>query len=155
MDADCVESNVDKRSTSGYRASFGGNLMTWRSKKHNVVARSSTEAEFHAMALGVCELLWLKIMLEDLKIKWHDPIRLYCDNKSTINIAHNPIQHDQPKNIEVDRHFIKERLESGLICTPYVTIGNQLADVLTKRLSTSNFENIISKLGMKNIYSPA
>ena len=129
--------------------------MTWRSKKQNVVARSSAEAEFRAMAQGVCELLWLKIILEDLKIRWDGPMRLYCDNKSTISIAHNPIQHDRTKHIEVDRHFIKEKLESRLIYTPYVTTQGQLADVLTKGLNSTVFQNIISKLGMENTYSPA
>lgn len=59
---------VDRRSTSDYCTFFGGNLVTWRSKKHNVVARSSTEAEYRAMAQGVCELLWLKMVLKDMKI---------------------------------------------------------------------------------------
>ncbi|XP_057514198.1 uncharacterized mitochondrial protein AtMg00810-like [Actinidia eriantha] len=69
-DADYAGSVIDRRSTSGYCTFLGGNLVTWRSKKQNVVARSSAEAEFRAMAQGVCELLWLKIILEDLKIKW-------------------------------------------------------------------------------------
>ena len=56
-----------------------------------MVARSSTEAEFRSMALGICELLWLKIILEELKIKYEMPMRLYCDNKFAINIAHNPV----------------------------------------------------------------
>ena len=126
--------------------------MTWRSKKQNVVAHSSAEAEFRAMAQGICELLWLKIILEDLKIKWEGPMKLYCDNKSAISIAHNPVQYDQTKHIEVDRHFIKEKLDSGLICTPYVSSQGQLADILTKGLSSSNFERIVSKLGMENNY---
>lgn len=92
--------------------------MTWKSKKQSVVARSSAEAEFRAMAQGICELLWLKIILEDLRIKSDAPMRLYCDNKSAISIAHNPVQHDRTKHIEVDRYFIKEKLDSGLICTP-------------------------------------
>jgi hypothetical protein len=107
------------------------------------------------MAQGICELLWLKIILEDLKIKWEGPMKLYCDNKSAISIAHNPVQHDRTKHIEVDRHFIKEKLDSGLICTPYVSSQGQLADILTKGLSSSNFERIVSKLGMENTYSPA
>ncbi|RVW66512.1 Retrovirus-related Pol polyprotein from transposon RE1 [Vitis vinifera] len=100
----------------------------------------SAEAEFRAMAQGVCELLWLKIVLEDLKIKWDGPMRLYCDNKSAISIAHNPVQHDRTKHIEIDRHFIKEKLDSGLICTPYVSTHGQLADILTKGLSSSCFK---------------
>ncbi|BAT89905.1 hypothetical protein VIGAN_06103300, partial [Vigna angularis var. angularis] len=77
-----------------------------------------------------------------------------CDNKSAISIAHNPVQHDRTKHIEVDRHFIKEKLDSGMICTPYVSTQNQLADILTKGLNCSKFEGIISKLGMENTYSP-
>ncbi|RVW64248.1 Retrovirus-related Pol polyprotein from transposon RE1 [Vitis vinifera] len=154
-DADYAGSIIDRRSTSGYCTFLGGNLVTWRSKKHNVVARSSAEAEFRAMAQGVCELLWLKIVLEDLKIKWDGPMRLYCDNKSAISIAHNPVQHDRTKHIEIDRHFIKEKLDSGLICTPYVSTHGQLTDILTKGLSSSVFQSFVSKLGMVNTYSPA
>ncbi|WVY99969.1 hypothetical protein V8G54_026039 [Vigna mungo] len=154
-DADYAGSIVDRRSTTGYCTFLGGNLVTWRSKKQGVVARSSAEAEFRAMAQGICELLWLKIILEDLRIKWEEPMKLYCDNKSAISIAHNPVQHDRTKHIEVDRHFIKEKLDSGLICTPYVSSQDQIADILTKGLGCHNFEKIVSKLGMENTYSPA
>ena len=109
--ADYAGSIVDRRSITWYCTFLGGNLVTWRSKKQNVVARSSTESELMAIAQGLCELLWLKIILDDLRIKWDDPMKLYCDYKSAINIAHNPIQHDRTKHIEVDRHFIKEKLE--------------------------------------------
>ncbi|GAV70211.1 hypothetical protein CFOL_v3_13709, partial [Cephalotus follicularis] len=154
-DTDYAGSIVDRRSTSGYCTFLGGNLVTWRSKKQTVVARSSAKSEFRTMAQGICELLWLKIILEDLKIKWEGPMKLYCDNKSAINIAHNPVQHDRMKHIEIDRHFIKEKLEEGLICISYVSSGSQLADVLTKGLNGGLFHEIISKLRMKDIYSPA
>ena len=101
------------------------------------------------MAQGICELFWLKIILEDLKTKWETPMRLYCDIKSTINIAHNPIQHDRIKHVEVNKHFIKEKLNSGLIYTPYVSTKDQLADVLTKGLANTRFQEIIIKFGMK------
>ena len=89
-----------------------------------MVEWSSAEAEFRAMAVRVCELLWVKIILEDLKVQWSKPMKLNCDNKSAINIAHNLVQHDRTKYIEIDRHFIKEKLDSGLICTPYVPTGH-------------------------------
>jgi transposase InsO family protein len=154
-DADYGGSRVDGRSTSGYCTFLGGNLVTWRSKKQNVVARSSAEAEFRSMALGICELLWLKIILDDLKVKWESPMKLFCDNKAAIAIAHDPVQHDRTKHIEIDRHFIKEKLDSGLICTPFVSTGDQIADVFTKGLSAVAFQRLLCKLGMDNIHLPA
>lgn len=132
-----------------------GNIVSWRSKKQPVVARSSAEAELRAMALVVCEPLWVKIILGDLGIDWKGTIKLYCDNKSTINIAHNPVQHDRTKHVEIDRHFIKEKLESGLLCMPYVPSKEQLADVLTKGLSSTSLQGILKKLGMKDNFTPS
>ena len=63
------------------------------------------------------------------------------------------MQHDQTKHIEIDKHFIKEKLDSGLICTSYVSTDYQLADVFTKGLSSAKFHADVSKLGMENIYS--
>lgn len=63
---------VDHISTSGYCTFLGGNIVTWKNKKKSVVARSSVEVEFKAMVHGVCQLLWLKIILDDLKINWKD-----------------------------------------------------------------------------------
>ena len=70
------------------------------------------------MAHDICELLWIKIILGDLIIKWDSPMRLYYDNKSVISIAYNPVQYDQTKHVEIDRHFVKEKLESDLIVCP-------------------------------------
>jgi len=81
-------------------------------------------------------------------------MKLYCDNKAAISIAHNPVQHDRTKHVEIDRHFIKEKIEAGAICLPFVPTSQQVTDVLTKGLFRSNFEFLISKLGMIDIYAP-
>ncbi|RDX95150.1 putative mitochondrial protein, partial [Mucuna pruriens] len=78
-DADYARSLANRRSTSGCCTFLMGNLVTWRSKKHNVVARSSVEFEFKAIAQGLCELLWLKVILDGLRIKLKGPMKLYCD----------------------------------------------------------------------------
>ena len=117
------------------------------------MARSSTKAEFKAMPHGICEKLWLKHVLEELRQPSEEAMKLYCDNKAEFSIAHNLIQHDRAKHMEIDRHFIKEKLEGGLICMPYVGSGSQLADVLTKGLNGATCHGIISKLGMEDIYS--
>ena len=82
--------------------------------------RSSAEAEFLAMALGICELLWKKMILQDLKIKSEGTMWLYWDNKSAINIVHNPAQNARTKHIEVDSYSIKEKVDNVLICISYV-----------------------------------
>ena len=120
-----------------------------------MVARSSAESKFKAITQGLCELLWLKIVLDDLRIKWDDLMKLYCDNKSAINIPHNPIQHDKTNHIEVDTHFIKEKLEQGVLCMSYVPSKHQLTNILTKGLNSSMFHDLIFKLGIKDIYSSA
>ncbi|KAH9698541.1 protein kinase domain-containing protein [Citrus sinensis] len=110
-DADWAGSVTDKKSTSGYCTFLWGNLVTWRRKKQNVVARSSAEAEVRAMAQGVCEILWLKRVLEELKRPVSLSMKFYCDNKAAISIAHNPVLHDMTKHVEIDRHFITEKLK--------------------------------------------
>lgn len=115
-DADWAESISDRRSTSGYCTFVWGNLVTWRSKKQVVVARSSAEAELRSVAHGVCEALWLNMLLEELKTMTEMPINIYCDNKPAINISNNPLHHDQTKHVEVDRHYIQDKIEEGTIC---------------------------------------
>lgn len=101
----------------------------------------------------MCKLLWLKIIQEDLRIRWEGPIKLLSDNKSAISIALNPIQHDRTKHIEINRHFIKGKLDSVLIYTPYESTNGQLADVLTEGLNSATLQGLIFNLGMKDVYS--
>ena len=119
------------------------------------MARSSAEAEYRGMALGICEVLWLKYLLEDLGYPTNQPIRLHCDNKAARDIAHNPIQHDRTKHVEIDRFFIKEKLEAKIIDLPPIRSEDQLADILTKAVSKQLFSRFVGKLGMWDIYAPS
>ncbi|RDY13355.1 Copia protein, partial [Mucuna pruriens] len=88
------------------------------------------------------------------KMLVHMSMKLYCDNKATISIAQNPIQYDRTKHIEIDRNFIKEKIECRVICLPFVPFVQQITDMFTKGLHKPSFEMFVSKLGMLNIYAP-
>src|ERR1044072_6265331 len=154
-DADWAGDVNDRRSTSGYCVLIGGNLISWKSKKQTVVARSSTEAEYRAMANATCELLWLKHLLQELKFCEIQPMELACDNQSALYLSSNPIFHERTKHIEVDCHFIREKILSGIIKTSYVQSNDQLADMFTKSLRGPRISYICDKLDASDIYAPA
>ena len=85
-------------------------------------------------------MLWLRRILEELQMPIHMPMKLYCDNKCTISIAHNLAQHDCTKHVENNRHFIKEKIDCGAICMPFVPSVQQIAYIFIKELFITTFE---------------
>jgi Reverse transcriptase (RNA-dependent DNA polymerase) len=118
-DADWAGS-CDRKSTTSFCTFVGGNLVTWKSKKQNVIARCSAEAEYRVMASTTSELIWIKHLLRDMKIEHAKPMQMYCDNQAARHIATNPVFHERTKHIEVDCHFVREKVQSGEITTPFV-----------------------------------
>ena len=99
--------------------------------------------------------MWIKCVLKELQLIKKNPMQLYYDNKVAINIAHNPVHHERTKHVDVDRHFIKGKLETSVIYLVYIPTKRQTADMLTKGMLGLKFEEFVCKLGMKNIYGPA
>ena len=106
------------------------------------------------MALGLCEALWLRLLLQDLGYLSRQPIWLFCDNKVACDIAHNPIQHDRIKHVEVDRFFIKEKLDDKIVELSKIRSEDQLVDILTKAVSSQVFSKFLDKLGICDSYAP-
>ncbi|CAN6689733.1 unnamed protein product [Malus baccata var. baccata] len=149
IDVDWAGNALDHKSTTG------GNLVTWKSKKQSVIAHSSAEAEYRAMASTACELIWLKGLLGDLGISNSTSMSLMCDNQAAMHITSNPIFHECTKHIEVDCHYVRAQVQSKVIQTVFTRSHDQLVDLFTKALGTAQFQRLLCKLGSINPLDPA
>jgi hypothetical protein len=154
-DSDWASCADGRKSTSGYFMFVGDNLVSWKSKKQSVVARSTAKTEYIVMALGVADMLWLKGLLTDLKLDQGTQMKLWCNKQSAISIANNPMQHDRTKHVEIDRFFIKEKLDNGLLGLSHIATGEQVTDCLTKRLISSDLARFCDKMGLVDIFRPS
>ena len=150
--ASCIDS---RRSVTGWVVFLGRSLISWKAKKQATTSRSSSEAEYRALASSTCEVQWLIYLLNDFDVSHLDPALIYCDNQSAIQIANNPTFHERTKHIEIDCHIVREKVQSRVIHLLPVRSADQLADVFTKALHPTRFHTLISKLGMRNIHAPA
>ena len=138
-DADYGSDPTDRKSVTGFCIFLGDSLISWKSKKQYIVSHSSTETEYHAMATTTKEIIWLRWLLEDMGVSLSHPTPMYCDNQSSIQIAHNSVFHERTKHIEIDCHLIRHHLKQGTITLPFVPSSLQIADFFTKLLSVSSF----------------
>lgn len=136
---------MTRRSTTGFCVLLGSSPISWKTKKQTVVARSSVEAD-RSMALTSCEVTWLQALLQDLWITDLPPAILHCDNKAAIAIAANPVLHERTKHVDVDCHFVRDKINSGTMTTAHVPTYSQIADLLTKGLSAKQHFYLMSKL---------
>uniref|UniRef100_A0A2N9FRX8 Reverse transcriptase Ty1/copia-type domain-containing protein n=1 Tax=Fagus sylvatica TaxID=28930 RepID=A0A2N9FRX8_FAGSY len=145
-DADWAGDPTDRRSTTGYCFLLGSSLISWRSKKQSVVARSSTEAEYRALADATSELLWLRWLLTDMGAPQ--------TTSTPIHIAHNNVFHERTKHIEIDCHFIRHHLQQSALHLLSVSSEDQLADVFTKSHPPRRLRDLVSKLKMTSSSLP-
>jgi histone deacetylase 1/2 len=129
--AGCVD---DRRSTGGFAVYLGGNLISWSARKQPTVSRSSTEAEYKSLANATAEMIWVQKLLTELGVQHPSMARLWCDNLGATYLSANPIFHARTKHIEIDFHFVRERVAQKLLDIRFINSGDQVADGFTKAL---------------------
>ncbi|KAK9690340.1 hypothetical protein RND81_09G121100 [Saponaria officinalis] len=147
-DADWGSCQFSCKSLTGHCCLLGDSLISWKTKKQKTVSKSSVESEYRAMSYTTSEIVWLQGLLHDFDVSVPLPIQLCCDNKAAIHIAANPVFHERTKHINIDCHYVREKLQEGLLYTSHVRSSVQLADLFTKPLGESQHHFLSSKLGL-------
>ncbi|GKC22570.1 ribonuclease H-like domain-containing protein [Tanacetum coccineum] len=143
--AGCV---TTRRSTSGYYVFLGNNLLSWSSKRQPTLSRSSVKAEYRGVANAIAETCWLRNLLCELHTPLSSAMLVYCDNVSAVYMSCNPVQHQCTMHIEIYIHFVRDLVTSGQVRVLHVPSRYQFADIFTKGLPSSLFEEFRSSLSV-------
>ncbi|KAK6146550.1 hypothetical protein DH2020_020419 [Rehmannia glutinosa] len=146
-DSDYAGCGVDRKSTSGTYQMLGNRLVSWFNKKQNAIATSTAKAEYITAGNYCAQVLWMRQQLRDYDIEERE-IPIMCDNTSAIAITQNPVLHSRTKHIDVRYHFIRDHVKKKDITLEYMSTDKQLADIFTKPLCESRFEELKNELGL-------
>ncbi|WVZ16441.1 hypothetical protein V8G54_009423 [Vigna mungo] len=146
VDSDFAGCMDTRKSRSGYVFTLFGTAVSWRSTLQSVVALSTTEAEYYALAEGVKEALWLKGLVRELGFD-QKSVCVHCDSQSAIHLANHQIYHSRTKHIDVKLHFVRSIVESGDVQICKIASEENPADMLTKPLAKERFLLLLSRIG--------
>lgn len=139
-DADWGSDKVDRRSTSGFLFFYGGGPISWKTRKQATVAISTVEAEYLASTDTAKQALHHRTLLTELgAMDGNTPTIIRSDNQGCIALTENPCHHGRTKHLDIRHHFIREKVEDGLIALKYLSTGEMIADMMTKALPKPAF----------------
>ncbi|GJW67675.1 hypothetical protein Tco_0122099 [Tanacetum coccineum] len=138
---------VDRKSTSSICTFVGCCLTSWFSKKQSDLAISTTEAEYVSAEKACQQALWMKQALIDYDVRLDD-VSIMCDNKDTIDLSKNPVQHSRTKRIEICHHFLRDNVQRGHISIEKVSSVDNITGILMKPLKCESFNYLHLGLGM-------
>ena len=130
---------------------LGANCISWSSKRQPTVSRSSTEVEYRSLASSATKITWLTFLLHDIGIQLHEPPQLLCDNLSVLHMIVNLVFPARSKHIELDHHFVREKVASGVLITRFLPSSLQVVDIFTKALPKTSFQVFRFKLGVHKL----
>jgi hypothetical protein len=147
-DDDWGANMIDRKSISGYVFQMANGPISWQSKKQPTVALSSMEAEYMAESLAARQVIWLWTLPTELGIPYPGPTTLHVDNQGAINYSNNAINHGRTKHIDIQHHFVREKLVSNEMQLQYCATDDNLADIFTKALPKPKHDDLVTRLGM-------
>ena len=153
-DVDWARSILDRKITSSGCYSLGSAMISWFSRKQSYVSLRTAEAIYIEACSNSCESIWLQKLMLGLFNLELDTTMILCDNQICIKMTENPVFHDRSKHIEIRYFYIRDMMKKGAIKLRYVSIDEQVVDVLTKPLSRVKFEHFREKLGVVWKYLP-
>jgi hypothetical protein len=139
-DEDWARSVSDRKITLGFCFSLGSAMISWQSRKKYSIDLSIAEAEYIAMCFASCKSIWLQMLLTSLFDLEMRETLILCENQSFIKMTENPVSHDRSKHIEIHYHYIRDMVQRGSLKLQYISMDEQVVDVLTKPLSCVNFK---------------
>jgi hypothetical protein len=150
VDSDFAGCEDSRRSTIGWVFTLAGGPISWASQRQKTVATSTLDAEYIAGAEAAKEAVWIRNFINDLRIPglYVKSVPLYIDCNSALRLTHNPEFHSKSKHIDVKHHFIREKVDEGIISTERVSTKDNLADILTKALPRDTHNGLLTRMGL-------
>ena len=149
-DAGWASNKCTHRSISGVLIMINGAPVIFKSKMQQSVALSTAEAEYMALSLCVQEVMWTRSLLKEIQVQIDYAITVHEDNQSAIAIAKNDGYQSRAKHIDIRYHFVREQVKGKIIKLKYTETKSQLADFLTKPISTKKFEMLVDKAKIRD-----